>query len=57
VDGEFIQLEPVRQSSGKVVAAWAIEGDVDASRIQSARSRWNGRRAERGFVDQLESIS
>jgi predicted NUDIX family NTP pyrophosphohydrolase len=35
VDGEFLELAPVRQPSGKVVHAWAVEGDVDAAAITS----------------------
>ena len=35
IDGEFIPLDPVKQSGGKLVNAWAIEGDCDPSRIQS----------------------
>lgn len=34
-EGEFIQLKPVRQKSGKVVQAWAVEGDIDAENIVS----------------------
>ena len=29
--GEFIPLAPVKQKSGKIVHAWAIEGDFDPS--------------------------
>jgi len=35
VCGEFGELAPVRQPSGKVVHAWAVEGDVDAAAITS----------------------
>jgi len=35
VEGEFIALAPVRQKGGKVVVAWAIEADCDASAITS----------------------
>lgn len=35
LEGEFIQLKPVTQKSGKVVHAWAIEGDIDAENIVS----------------------
>jgi predicted NUDIX family NTP pyrophosphohydrolase len=35
VDGKFIELTPLRQPSGKVVHAWAVEGDADASSITS----------------------
>ena len=35
IDGEFRPLDPVKQSGGKVVHAWAIEADCDASGIRS----------------------
>ena len=35
VDGEFIALTSIRQASGKIVSAWAVEGDIDASLIRS----------------------
>ena len=33
--GPFIALTPVKQAGGKVVAAWAFEGDSDAAAIRS----------------------
>ena len=35
VAGEFRALAPVKQSGGKIVHAWAIEGDCDAAAIKS----------------------
>jgi predicted NUDIX family NTP pyrophosphohydrolase len=35
VSGEFVPLGEIRQPGGKVVHAWAVEGDFDASRIRS----------------------
>src|SRR3712207_5217885 len=35
VDGTFAALTPVRQAGGKVVHAWAVEGDLDANTVQS----------------------
>ena len=35
IDGEFRRLAPVKQSGGKLVHAWAIEADCDASRARS----------------------
>ncbi len=35
VNGNFLPLTPVKQKGGKVVQAWAVEGDIDASTIQS----------------------
>jgi predicted NUDIX family NTP pyrophosphohydrolase len=33
--GEFIPLTPRKQPSGKLITAWAFEGDCDASAIKS----------------------
>jgi predicted NUDIX family NTP pyrophosphohydrolase len=35
VDGAFIALTPVKQRGGKVVHAWAVEGNVDAAAVKS----------------------
>ncbi|HWG79715.1 MAG TPA: NUDIX domain-containing protein [Stellaceae bacterium] len=35
IAGEFRPLTPIRQSGGKVVYAWAIEGDCDAGAVKS----------------------
>jgi predicted NUDIX family NTP pyrophosphohydrolase len=35
VTGEFIELEPVKQLSGKIIYTWATEGDPDISNIKS----------------------
>lgn len=35
VSGEFKELSSVKQKSGKVVYAWAVEGSIDASKIVS----------------------
>jgi len=34
-EGEFIELTPIKQKSGKRVQAWAFEGDCDPSQIKS----------------------
>ena len=33
--GEYLPLKKVRQKSGKIVHAWAIEGEVDAEQVHS----------------------
>jgi len=33
--GTFEALEPVKQTGGKIVYAWAIKGDIDSSAIRS----------------------
>jgi predicted NUDIX family NTP pyrophosphohydrolase len=35
VSGEFIELAPIRQASGKVVHAWAVESDFDPATLTS----------------------
>jgi predicted NUDIX family NTP pyrophosphohydrolase len=33
--GRFIPLTPIRQAGGKIVRAWAFEGDFDPSQLKS----------------------
>jgi predicted NUDIX family NTP pyrophosphohydrolase len=35
VEGDFLPLSPIRQAGGKLVTAWAVEGDIDADHIVS----------------------
>lgn len=35
VSGEFVALTPIRQASGKLVHAWAVEADFDPATLQS----------------------
>jgi len=35
IDGNFTRLSPVKQKSGKIVFAWAVEGDIDHEIIVS----------------------
>ena len=35
ISGEFIELNPIRQKSGKIVLAWAVEGDIEPTKIIS----------------------
>jgi predicted NUDIX family NTP pyrophosphohydrolase len=35
IEGAFIELMPVKYKSGKIVYAWAIEGDVDEAKLRS----------------------
>lgn len=34
-EGEFRELTPIRQRSGKIVHAWAVEGDCDPTILRS----------------------
>jgi len=62
VSGEFIALAPIRQASGKVVHAWAVEGDFDPATFTSAMfsMEWpprSGRQQEFPEVDRAEWFS
>lgn len=35
VNGEFIPLEPIKQKGGKIVQAWAVNGNIDPEMIVS----------------------
>ena len=35
ISGDFIELKPVKQKSGKIVYAWAVEGNIDPAKIKS----------------------
>jgi len=35
ISGNFIELHPVSQKSGKIIYAWAVEGDIDPEKIKS----------------------
>jgi len=35
IDGNFIELTPIQQKGGKIVHAWAVEGDIDHETIVS----------------------
>ena len=59
VTGDFLPLMPLRQSSGKIVSAWAVEGNCDASGIKSNTFllEWpprSGRQQEFPEVDRAE---
>ena len=34
-DGQFMELTPIQQKGGKIVRAWAVEGDGDITNIKS----------------------
>ncbi len=58
-DGELLDLGEVRLKSGKVVVAWAVEGDLDTAEIVSNtfETEWpprSGRRQSFPEVDRAE---
>ena len=35
VQGDFVKLTPVKQKSGKIIYAWAVQGNLNATEIKS----------------------
>jgi predicted NUDIX family NTP pyrophosphohydrolase len=61
-EGDFLELGAVQQASGKVVMAWAFEGDCDPSKLISNRCEieWpprSGRKIEIPEVDRGDWFS
>jgi predicted NUDIX family NTP pyrophosphohydrolase len=57
--GQLIQLDPIKQKGGKIVHAWAFEGDCDPAAIKSNvfMMEWppkSGRQMEFPEVDRAE---
>jgi predicted NUDIX family NTP pyrophosphohydrolase len=55
-EGDFLELGTIKQAGGKLVSAWAVEGDCDPARLRSnlCRIEWpprSGRRMEIAEVD------
>ena len=62
VDGEFLELEPLRQPGSKVIYAWAVRADFDPARLSSNlfTMEWppkSGRRQEFPEVDRAAWFS
>lgn len=58
IEGAFIELTPIRQRSGKIVRAWALEADPDISGFKSNSFllEWppgTGKKIEVPEIDQL----
>lgn len=61
IAGEFIRLKPVRQKDGKMVHAFAVEGDLDTDSIESNTfplewPKGSGRTIEVPEVDRAEWV-
>jgi predicted NUDIX family NTP pyrophosphohydrolase len=59
VTGNFVALAPIKQAGGKIVHAWAVEGDCDASQVWSNtfQMEWpphSGKQQEFPEVDRAE---
>ena len=42
-EGDFVPLTPLRQKSGKIVHAWAVQMDCDPAHVRSNTFTWKGR--------------
>jgi predicted NUDIX family NTP pyrophosphohydrolase len=58
-DGEFIALAPVKQKSGKVVHAWALEGQFDLALFASNtfELEWPPRSGQRQHFPEIDRVA
>lgn len=42
-EGDFVPLTPLKQKSGKIVHAWAVQMDCDPAHVRSNTFTWKGR--------------
>jgi len=59
--GPFVELTPIKQKSGKIVRAWAVEGDCDPDQCKSNtfKMEWpprSGRQQEFPEIDRAEFL-
>ncbi len=54
VDGKITELKPVKLKSGKIVYAWAVEGDIDETTIASNTFPLEWPPKSRKFIDTPE---
>jgi len=56
VNGEFIELGTIRQKSGKIVYAWAVEGDIDHETIFSntCEIEWPPRSGKKLTIQEID---
>lgn len=59
--GDFRPLQAIRQKSGKIVKAWAFEGDTDPNAIKSEVTHWGWPEIDRAgffkFEDAAQKIN
>ncbi len=56
IEGAFVPLQPVRQRAGKIVYAWALEGDADPAVLASNtfELEWPPRSGNRFVVPEVD---
>lgn len=56
VSGRFTELGTIRQAGGKLVSAWALEGDCDPARLESNRCQieWPPRSGKKMEIPEVD---
>lgn len=56
IDGAFLELAPCRQPSGKVIYAWAVEAEVDETKVASNafEMEWPPRSGRRQLFPEID---
>lgn len=56
VNGDFIKMGTIRQKSGKIVHAWAVEGDIDHETIFSntCEIEWPPRTGKKLIIPEID---
>lgn len=56
ITGNFIALSPVKQKGGKMVSAWAVEGDINPENIKSNtfEIEWPPRSGKKQTFDEID---
>ena len=57
--GKFVELQPVKQKSGKTVYAWALEADIDPSIIKSNlfEMEWPPKSGKKASFPEIDSAA
>lgn len=56
ISGDFIVLSPIKQKGGKIVQAWAVEGNIDPEKIKSNtfEIEWPPRSGKKQTFDEVD---
>ena len=56
VEGDFVALDPLKLKSGKLVFAWAVEGDLDVDKIvcNNIRIEWPPRSGKYQLIPECD---
>jgi predicted NUDIX family NTP pyrophosphohydrolase len=56
INGNFVALNPIKQKGGKIVQAWAVEGNIDPENIRSNtfEIEWPPRSGKKQTFDEID---